>query len=206
MTQNTINYYDQNAVHVARAYEDADLSNVYEIIHSLYGVPSLLLEVGGGSGRDACALIGRGYEVIYSDASIRMAQEALHYHKSLKWRSIVCKLPEPLPFRDASFDGVIAIAVLMHLTAIGIVGSIREIHRVLKPGGKLVTSLPSARADMATALIDEKGRLMNLMDIAHLVASNFAVQFGLIATSRNSDGLSRKGIDWITHAFVKAQN
>ena len=43
------------------------------------------------------------------------------------------------PFRDSSFDGVVAVETLEHLDAEPVA---REIRRILKPGGKLVFSAP----------------------------------------------------------------
>ncbi len=45
-----------------------------------------------------------------------------------------------LPFKDESFDEVLASHVLEHLFDMG--GALREIHRVLKRGGKLIVVAP----------------------------------------------------------------
>lgn len=50
---------------------------------------------------------------------------------------------EPLPFDDASFDGVILKDVLEHVR--DPVGVVREASRVLRPGGRLFASSPDAQ-------------------------------------------------------------
>ena len=59
-------------------------------------------------------------------------------------KGITCKigdLNEPLPFRDGSFDVVCAIQIIEHLSETD--RFLKEVHRVLKPGGYLVISTPN---------------------------------------------------------------
>ena len=48
-----------------------------------------------------------------------------------------------LPFADASFDAVICSSVLYHQWVSDISGALREMHRVLRPGGILVINVPA---------------------------------------------------------------
>ena len=50
---------------------------------------------------------------------------------------------EGLPFEDASFDGVILKDVLEHLD--DAVAAVREVRRVLRPGGQVFASSPDAQ-------------------------------------------------------------
>jgi len=50
---------------------------------------------------------------------------------------------DPLPFADASFDLVWCTEVLEHVVKPSV--TLREINRVLKPGGKLLLSTPNSR-------------------------------------------------------------
>jgi ubiquinone/menaquinone biosynthesis C-methylase UbiE len=55
--------------------------------------------------------------------------------------SYCCGPSETLPFRDASFDGVFLNEVLEHVE--DEIGTLREIYRVLRPGGYLVLMSPN---------------------------------------------------------------
>lgn len=57
-----------------------------------------------------------------------------------------------LPFADASFDGVYNLGVMEHFTDDEIQAILREFHRVLKPGGKIVIFWPHARATSVLVL------------------------------------------------------
>jgi SAM-dependent methyltransferase len=48
-----------------------------------------------------------------------------------------------LPFADASFDAVICSSVLYHQWVGDVEGAVREMHRVLRPGGTLLINVPA---------------------------------------------------------------
>jgi ubiquinone/menaquinone biosynthesis C-methylase UbiE len=61
-----------------------------------------------------------------------------------KGRSIIQgDVHEPLPFEDATFDGVVLKDLLEHVT--DPVAVVREAHRVLKPRGRVFASSPDAQ-------------------------------------------------------------
>lgn len=61
-----------------------------------------------------------------------------------KLTTIVATLTDALPFPDATFDVVTLLAVLEHLSHPR--AMVREIFRVLKPGGQVVLTVPSLAA------------------------------------------------------------
>ena len=99
-----------------------------------------LLDVGGGTGRVACAIRDLVDEVVIADVSLGMLKETLHAPYPL---NAVCGGSESLPFADNSFERVIMVDALHHV--IHHAQSAREMFRILKPGGFLVIEEPDIR-------------------------------------------------------------
>ena len=101
-------------------------------------VKGRLLDVGGGTGRVASAIRDLVDEVVIADVSFGMLDKA--DRSSLK---PVCGGSESLPFADGSFERVIMVDALHHVSHHA--DSAREMFRVLKPGGLLVIEEPDIR-------------------------------------------------------------
>ena len=96
-----------------------------------------LLDVGCGDGTYAIALARQGARVVGADLSAEMVRSA-HARAQSDCRSPVFVRAnlDRLPFSDWSFDAVLAVTVLCFTTELA--KAVREIHRVLAPGGRLV--------------------------------------------------------------------
>lgn len=96
-----------------------------------------ILDIGCGTGRLTSEIAGRGraFEVVGTDRSGTMLDEARSHFGSIA--EFVRADATRLPFRDATFDAVFSTATFHwipdHETLFA------EIHRVLKPGGRLVS-------------------------------------------------------------------
>jgi len=99
---------------------------------------SLLLDAGGGTGRIAAALRGMVSDVYVADSSRGMLRRAVR-----KGLSTVCAPAECLPFLSESFDRVIMVDALHHV--LDQKQTIRELWRVLIPGGRIVIVEPDIR-------------------------------------------------------------
>jgi ubiquinone/menaquinone biosynthesis C-methylase UbiE len=100
---------------------------------------SKVLDVGCGTGAMAAELIRHGYEVWgldIAEAMVRYVQERFG-QGGFRVGDI-----ENIPFADNTFDTVVCLGVLEYLDADD--PALREVWRVLKPGGRAVLSTASA--------------------------------------------------------------
>lgn len=106
-----------------------------------------VLDLGCGAGRHVVYLAQRGFEVYgldSSDEALKMAREALaktSLHAELTAASMFDKLPYP----DSFFDAIVCTKALNHGTIESIRRTIREMERVLEPGGILFLVVTKSR-------------------------------------------------------------
>jgi len=109
-----------------------------------------ILEVGFGSGLTFLNLNGM-YKKIYGlDLSCDVAEVAqvfapLGIHPDLRNGNVL-----EMPYQDNQFDTVLSISILEHLKPEELDRALREIKRVLKPGGQVVYGVPVERPFMVT--------------------------------------------------------
>jgi SAM-dependent methyltransferase len=111
------------------------------------GVGSVL-ELGCGQGRDSLLFARNGLEVTavdYSETAVSALRErAESLGLSSRVLARTCNLKEPLPFADQTFDACYSHMLLcMELSTAEIAGILRQVHRLLRPGGIVVYSVRS---------------------------------------------------------------
>jgi SAM-dependent methyltransferase len=120
---------------------DVDLDRIWTALR--LHVDARVLDAGCGSGQFALALAARGARVIGIDLSPEMIrharQHAWEQEREVEWRvgDVTC-LADPLAVYDA-----IHARVLFQLLP-DIPSALREFRRVLRPGGRLLASVPGA--------------------------------------------------------------
>lgn len=100
---------------------------------------SLVLDVGCGVGRHLVYLGGRGFRLAGFDASpsgVRLSRQACA-ERRIELDARVSDMTS-IPWPDATFDAALSTSVICHLLRADILKTMREIRRVLKPGGQFL--------------------------------------------------------------------
>jgi ubiquinone/menaquinone biosynthesis C-methylase UbiE len=112
------------------------------VLDMLDSETGLILDIGCAAGAEFEPLLARGFQVVgmdYSPEMLRLAQQRFGQSASVR----ICRADaEALPFPDASFDHVVCLGVFEYLSTYD--RSLQEIHRVLRPGGVAILSLPTS--------------------------------------------------------------
>jgi SAM-dependent methyltransferase len=144
-----------DAANLAR-YDAPPLNTVYPLEYAFSLLGDLhgkrVLDFGCGSGENSLLLARRGAKVIGVDISeslIRVAVRRLAINGLGGAAEFVAGSAHDLPVRAGSVDIVLGIAILHHLD---IDASSREVHRVLKPGGRAIFQEPVRDSKLVQAV------------------------------------------------------
>ncbi|MEU7746742.1 class I SAM-dependent methyltransferase [Nonomuraea sp. NPDC049158] len=97
-----------------------------------------ILELGCGSGRDAVFLQEQGHTVTATDFSEFAIDENIRFQGESGVSFFVQDLQAPLAFPDSAFDAVYARLSLHYFSDTVTRDIFREIHRVLRPDGRIL--------------------------------------------------------------------
>ena len=111
----------------------------FDVFEKLVPCGASILDYGCGYGRTCAELVAGGYpNVVGADISRKMIERGLQGNPSL---NLVCFDGGELPFADESFDACMLLAVLTCIPSdAGQAEVLRQLHRVLRPGGVLYVS------------------------------------------------------------------
>ncbi|PIZ44115.1 hypothetical protein CO180_04640 [candidate division WWE3 bacterium CG_4_9_14_3_um_filter_41_6] len=134
-------HYDYQTYWQNRAYENLVEHKTLSTLLPSKG--TRILDLGGSFGRLMDVYAPRFEQAVIYDYSERALQQAKESAEKQGFTNIETVQGEAthLPFDNDSFDAVIVIRVLHHLTEPNLVFS--EIHRILKPNGVCIIDVPN---------------------------------------------------------------
>ena len=170
--------YAQEADTLFVRYEQRSFDESHEeVLHFMPEAPSLVLDVGSGTGRDAADLAAKGHRVVAVEPTdaLRDGAAKLHPSPSIEW--IDDGLPDlrHVVKRGECYDLIMVTGVWMHMDAQDRQRAMPVVAAMLRPGGHIIMTLrhgpvPKGRcmfpvsADETIALAQESGLevMMNL--------------------------------------------
>ncbi len=167
----TLAFYDEHADAYAAATMALDVAD--RIARFAKEVPAggRVLDVGCGSGRDLTSLQAAGFRPVGLDLSPQLARLA-EARSGIKVE--VGDLRSPT-FAAASFEGIWAMASLLHLEREEVTGTLRSLGRILTHGGVMFASVKRGEGRFQ----DKDGRWFTLHDedgwARHLAAAGFDI-------------------------------
>ena len=144
----TRNFYETRAKEYFQATYATNMQSLWDKLIQKLPVSASLLDLGCGSGRDLRHFSCEGFNVVGIDYSYSMLKLAKEFSKG----PVICGDFFHLPFKDRSFDAVWAIASFVHTPRYLISLGLSEIHRVLKHGALLITSLKKGTGEIVDSL------------------------------------------------------
>ncbi len=127
---NLVDYYRRNVTYISRT--DVRLARIVDVVAQ--AAPGSTLDVACGRGHLLDRLADRGLVGLHG-------LDVFEDVASPRWEYDVADVTGRLPFDDGVFDCVVAGEIIEHVPDPD--GLLREIRRVLRPGGLLVLSTPN---------------------------------------------------------------
>jgi 2-polyprenyl-3-methyl-5-hydroxy-6-metoxy-1,4-benzoquinol methylase len=191
--------YSAQAESLADQYESVAFATVHgDVLYLMPARPSLVLDVGAGSGRDAAALAARGHTVVAVEPAMELRREGQRRHAGAAITWIDDSLPQLAAVRERGerFDLVLMSAVWMHLDEPERSAAMASLQALLAPAGIAILSLRHGPVPA--------GRRMFAVTADETVA--LAALHGLACRHRGTrrDPHDRDGVTWSVLALARA--
>ncbi len=136
--------YAEQAAELFDRYESLRAADVHRpVLHLIPAVPSRVLDIGAGSGRDAAWLAAKGHRVIAVEPTAALRLPAMARHRSDRIEWVDDSLPglARLRSRGDRFDLVMLTAVWMHLDARERLQAMPNLAMLVHDGGTMLMTL-----------------------------------------------------------------
>ncbi|HPQ38450.1 MAG TPA: methyltransferase domain-containing protein [Synergistaceae bacterium] len=200
MDGNTLQYYEENAEHLAERYNSADLSALHHFLRRWLPPRGKVLEIGCGTGRDALFMSSLGCDVTALDGSssmVELTKKAFFDAGVENARFFTSSFPLPSEhfLLKEKFDAIVSIAVLMHISEHELFGFAHQVASLTKEKGLFICSFCSGTrgpSEKRLYVSREPGEVRLLFE---------RLGFQLLDRIETADGLGRD-MYWHTLVFT----
>ena len=147
--ERTLNSWDHIFLSEDKAYGASNPEPIVTEAALMLPGSARVLDLGAGPGRNGLYYLRKGHDVTFVDSSKialdRIAETILTENSAAAYTVMEADIADALrALPDDTMDAVLAIHVISHGTPEVIEkGYVREMHRILKPGGVLAVTIPS---------------------------------------------------------------
>jgi SAM-dependent methyltransferase len=149
-------FYDRHAIEYANDTQNQNLDELWELFAHHLQPNARVLDLGCGGGRDLKEFAKRGFETIGVDYSDALAEIARRY----SGQPVEVVSFDEMVFEENTFDGIWAVASLLHVPRTKVDGVLKRLKEMLKPRGILLTSMQKGDGKQFAS----EGRLFELYD------------------------------------------
>lgn len=203
----TLHAYATNAAELAHRYAGAS-HGIARHFALAFRAGDRILDVGAGSGRDLALLVGEGHAAYGVEPVEAMRAEALRRHPELHGKLHAGSLPG-LPKAEilgGPFDAILCSAVLQHLPRSALFDAAFALRGLLRPGGRVLLSIPLERGELDAQGRDRLGRLFNRVAPAELELLFQRIGFRTISRCEEGDSLGRGELRWAVLLLESARH
>ncbi|ASA57200.1 class I SAM-dependent methyltransferase [Vibrio gazogenes] len=186
-------FYNQNASSLVTQYYSLSFEDVHACWRDFWpGCGDRVLDVGAGSGRDACWMAARGCLVVAVEPAALMRAEGQRLTgDTVEWLDDALPELSQLAERKRQFDVILVSAVWMHLTPEQRQQALGHLAALLTSEGRLVISLRDGEFS--------DGRVTYPLSVEELVAQSAGAGLKpMLISERQGDGLKRSDVSWQT--------
>ena len=187
-------YYEINAKQYADQTFSVDMSEQYRKFLPLLREQARILDVGSGSGRDACYFQKRGYQVTALEPSKNLCREI---RKGFSGEIVCSDIQSYQP--DQRFDGIWACASLLHLQEKEVLCFFEKINSYLNENGIIYLSgkngIPTGEAADGRYFLEFTEQLAD-----RILTVNDRIKLEELWFTEDVGG--RKGIRWMNMIFM----
>lgn len=183
--------YGREADNLAVQYESITFEQVHApVLHLLPEAPGHALDIGAGTGRDAAALVARGFSVVAVEptAELRAHGARIHAGRPITWLDDGLPDLAVLAGRAERFDLILLTAVWMHLDADEREQAMARLADLARPGARIVMTLRHGPIP--------EGRRMFEVSAAETVALAARNGLGSLFEASRPDMFGRPSVTW----------